>query len=416
MQYNNRRFPRLVVSIALIVIFACGGVRAADAATLYSFCSNFQSPLCLDGASPQSRLLQVGDDFYGTASAGGQAKYQYSPKSKAAYGTLFRISTTGAYQVLYTFCQQTYCDDGATPGNYLTRSSKDDIFGITQGGGKMGAGTIFKLTSGTQYSIVYRFCSRASCADGFQPVSVIFNGGGTLFGTTAAGGAHGAGAVFMITTANVFRVIYSFCSTAGCDDGITPGALVLGDDGNLYGTTAAGGKNQSGTVFRITQKGVLTTLHSFCAEARCADGESPSVALARGRDGNFYGVTTAGGTGFSGTAFRITPAGDWKLLHSFCAAQYCDDGASPADGLVVGKDGGLFGVAGSGGRFYHGLLFHLTPAGGYSVVYQFCGERGCFDGATPQAAPTIGMDGSLYGAALAGGEKYDVGAIYRLKP
>src|ERR1700735_478146 len=134
MRYNTNRL--LVVLLALIVagFLPSGRAHAASATTLYSFCSEFQSPSCLDGEAPRSRLLQVGDEFYGTTATGGLAKYQYSALAKAAYGTLFRVSPTGAFTQLYDFCQQTDCADGAGPGNYLTHGPSGEIYGVTLGG------------------------------------------------------------------------------------------------------------------------------------------------------------------------------------------------------------------------------------------------------------------------------------------
>jgi uncharacterized repeat protein (TIGR03803 family) len=109
--------------------------------------------------------------------------------------------------------------------------------------------------------------------------------------------------VFKITPAGVLTTLYSFCSVAKCADGSGPASeLIQATDGNLYGTTNAGGITNSnctggcGTIFKITTAGALTTLHSFCAQAHCVDGSHPSAALLQATDGNFYGSTSSGGT------------------------------------------------------------------------------------------------------------------------
>jgi uncharacterized repeat protein (TIGR03803 family) len=105
-------------------------------------------------------------------------------------------------------------------------------------------------------------------------------------------------------------VLYSF--GAGPSDGQNPsGALVLASDGNFYGTTLAGGtpnanckvSNGCGTLYSITPSGTETVLYSFGANA--SDGIGPSGALLEARDGNLYGTTTAGGTANAGTAFKL---------------------------------------------------------------------------------------------------------------
>src|SRR5258708_3073127 len=81
-------------------------------------------------------------------------------------------------------------------------------------------------------------------------------------------------------------------------------ALVQGTDGNLYGTADAGGAHGQGTVFKITPAGALTTLHSFCAQSNCTDGSTPYAGLVLGTDGNFYGTTAYGGAHGDGAVFK----------------------------------------------------------------------------------------------------------------
>ena len=205
-------------------------------------------------------------------------------------------------------------------------------------------------------------------------------------------------------------------ATANCGDGLLPGALILAKDGNFYGTTKAGGAHQAGTIFKMTPTGTLTTLYSFCPTKNCPDGKQPNAILVQGRDGNFYGTALLGGAHMEGTVFQMTPGGVFKTLYSFCAQAYCRDGSSPMDGLVRGTGGNLYGTTNQGGNFYHGVLFAITTAGRYTTVHDFCNERGCFDGASPQAAPIVGQDGNLYGAATAGGDKDNAGTVYKTMP
>src|ERR1700691_2388816 len=154
---------------------------------------------------------------------------------------------------------------------------------------------------------------------------------GNFYGTTMAAGGNlrkSEGTVFEITPSGRLVTLYSFCPIfPRCPDGDGPSGLVLGTDGNFYGTTASAGANQrqsmpGGTVFRITPQGQLTTLYSFCAEPSCLDGTIPLSWLVEGADGNFYGTTTAGGAGVCssqgcGTVFKITPSGKLTTPPSF---------------------------------------------------------------------------------------------------
>jgi len=167
-----------------------------------------------------------------------------------------------------------------------------------------------------------------------------------------------------------FTTLVNFDGTNGADPS---GTLIQANDGNFYGTTAAGG-NQNwpcgidgscGTVFRITTGGRLTTLYSFCPQYGCVDGDAPYGALVQATDGNFYGTTTGGGAG-SGTVFKITPAGALTTLYSFCSEPDCADGATPYAGLVQGTDGALYGTTRYGGGTSCvdcGTVFKITPGG-----------------------------------------------------
>jgi uncharacterized repeat protein (TIGR03803 family) len=135
-----------------------------------------------------------------------------------------------------------------------------------------------------------------------------------LYGTAADGGTttqcdFGCGTVFKITPAGKFTTLYNFCSQTNCVDGASPSeSLVLGTDGNFYGTTVAGGNSGGfGTIFKITPQGELTTLYDFCSQPNCADGSYPQAALIQATDGNFYGTATSGGgTSGSGSIFRFS--------------------------------------------------------------------------------------------------------------
>src|ERR1700691_3364256 len=158
---------------------------------------------------------------------------------------------------------------------------------------------------------------------GSGPLSPIVQGGdGNFYGTTGNGGVDGWGSVFKTSPQGTLTILHSFTY----DDGFLPfGALLLDQDGNFHGTTNEGGFSDTcvfgcGTLLQMTPAGVLTTLHRFCSTSNfCSDGALPIGQLVRGYDGNFYGVTHLDGAYLSGTVFRITPKGTLTTLYNFGA-------------------------------------------------------------------------------------------------
>jgi hypothetical protein len=160
-------------------------------------------------------------------------------------------------------------------------------------------------------------------------------------------------------------VLYSFCSQAGCADGKNPSAgLIMDASGNLYGTTNAGGNTSTsgGTVFQLTPDSTgtawtETVLHSFCSQTACGDGSFPTGDLIMDASGNLYGTTArGGGFGRQGLVFQLTPDSTgtvWTetVLYSFCRQTNCADGAGPIAGLLMDASGNLYGTTNTGGNF-----------------------------------------------------------------
>ena len=257
--------------------------------------------------------------------------------------------------------------------------------------------------------------------NGKFPANVLVQGSdGNIYGTTSNGGTNGSGTVFRVTPTGVLTTLYNFCSQSTCTDGSAgESGVVAASDGNFYGATYGGGANGNyGTVFKITPQGILTTLYSFCAQMGCTDGESPHSSLVEGSDGNFYGTTASGGAnGSYGTVFKITPQGELTTLYSFCAQMGCTDGANPEAGLAEGGDGNFYGTTlydGANGNY--GTVFKITPQGILTTLYSFCAQMGCTDGANPESALVAASDGNFYGTTEYGGSSGNYGTVFKISP
>ena len=194
-------------------------------------------------------------------------------------------------------------------------------------------------------------------------------------------------------------------------DGQSPdAALVQGSDGNFYGTTAFGAAHFRGTAFKIDATGNVTTLHSFSGSP--SDGAIPLAGLVQGTDGNFYGTTSSGGTFFQGTVFQMTPAGAVTVLHSFNGF-FGGGGAIPVAGLVQGSDGNFYGTTELGGAHFRGTVFKIDATGNLTTLHSFSGSPS--DGANPTAALAQGTDGNFYGTTASGGA-HSFGTVFQITP
>ncbi len=185
---------------------------------------------------------------------------------------MFKLSPSGAYTVLHNFCGLPLCSDGANPQAGLIADSKGNFYGTTVSGGASGGGVVFELSPSGTETVLYSFCSKPSCSDGYAPAfsGLIIDGSGNLYGTTIGGGAFGSnGTVFKVSPSGTETVLYSFCSKPSCTDGALPFTSLIADsNGNLYGTTFYGGVSGfcSGIVsgcgvgFKLTGTGFVTAV------------------------------------------------------------------------------------------------------------------------------------------------------------
>ncbi len=228
---------------------------------------------------------------------------------------------------------------------------------------------------------------------------------GNFYGTAYSGGNSGAcsggcGTVFKVTPGGALTTLHTFSNL----DGARPYAgLFLATDGNFYGTTSLGGTLGGGTVFKITPAGVLTSLYSFGGSG----GTIPYGGVVQGTDGNLYGTTYQGGTNGHGTIFKLTLSGSLTTLYNFAGT----DGGSVYAGLTLGTDGNFYGTTYQGGANNDGTVFQITPAGTLTTLYNFAGS----DGNQPYAALIQGSDGNFYGTTFLGGANGN-GTVFQITP
>ena len=440
---------------------------------LYDFCSQ-GGVYCTDGIKPFAGLIEdASGNLYGTTQGGGSTNSAACNSGSCGYGTVFKLTTSGSVftkTVLYNFCSQAYCTDGANPAAGVIEDASGNFYGTTVNGGTNLGGTVFRLTpsaNGYTESVLYNFCSQGggACTDGVNPqAGLIEDSSGNLYGTTWLGGTgvtlvnggYAYGTVFMLAPSGSgyrYSVLYNFCPTTSpgfCLDGAAPlGALIEDASGNLYGTTALGGAGTHalecngigcGTVFKLSPNSsgyVETVLHSFCSQGggNCTDGAYPyDASLIEDASGNFYGTTSAGGvnscdTPGCGTVFKLTPNGNGSYTESVLHSFDYTDGTSPDAGLIEDASGNLYGTTSNGGAGLSwrcqgcgsGTVFELSPSGsGYTetVLYNFCSQGGeaCTDGVMPMAGVIQDASGNLYGTTWEGGNGNDWGTVFKLSP
>ena len=354
--------------------------------------------------------VDAAGNVYGTTAGGG--KYRE--------GLAFRLEPSGLLTVLHEFVGGSA--DGAVPDSAPIQDAAGNLYGTTAQGGSASLGTVWKLTppasahAGWTETVLHSFVG--GTADGATPQARLLLGSdGTLYGTTAFGGATGMGTVFALAPDGAFALLHSFAG--GTSDGATPVAGLL-DDGasGFYGTTAAGGSGTSsgnGTVFHLVYSGGTwneTVLHFFAGAP--ADGAASFSQLVADANGTLYGTTSQGGTKNGGTAFSLTPAGAETVIANFIGHH----GRSPYAGVLFDANGRLLGTTYAGGTHNLGTIFLLAPSSAAptgwaeTVLWDFAGVP---DGKNPYATLTPGTAGDFVGTTYRGGSA-DRGTVFSIKP
>lgn len=373
----------MLLTVLVAATMLTGSALPAQAQTFTSLYS-FEGVNANEGSLPEGLVQGTDGNLYGVTRSGGNA-------GEISSGTFFKISTSGTLKLICTFYDAA-CREAQAPEN-LVLGANGSFYGVALDGEN------FRINNKGKLKVLYTNQNSISVA----PLVLASNK--DFYGVSKNSGTNDLGTVFKMTPAGKLTTLYSFCSVVQngiCLDGAQPTfPLVQGSDGNLYGTTSIGGSDGVnagyGTIFKITQAGVLTTLYSF-------PGFTPSSsALVEGADGNFYGTTSSGGSGTygaGGTFFRVTPSGSVTTLYNFCTLNHCADGSQPSN-LYLATDGNFYGIAWGSGANQQGTIFQFTPSGTLTTLYNFDGA----DGSGPNGGGTLmqATNGTFYGTMLEGG-------------
>ena len=348
-----------------------------------------------DGQMPCAATWQSLDGkLYGTTIYGGTN----------GYGTVFKLNTDGSdYKVIYNFSGDRR--EGTNPQADLVQDSDGVLYGTTT------VNSVFKVnTNGDGYAVLG---SGTGCSG-----TLVLGRDGALYGTSWDGGSNNVGTVFRLNTDGAgFTVLYNF-STNVFDGRYPYPGLIQATDGALYGSTALGGSNNAGTLFKLNANGDgYAVLHSFGSSG---DGRDPEAKLMQGRDGMLYGTTYGGGSNNVGMVFRLnTDGSNYVVLYSFTTTG--GQGRYPAPvALLQRTDGMLYGTTQSGGdsangcsRSPYATVFRLNTNGAdYAVLYRL-GYYYSVDGAGPCVGLMQGIDGAFYGTTMYGG-LYGNGILFQL--
>jgi uncharacterized repeat protein (TIGR03803 family) len=345
------------------------------------------------------------------------------------YGTLYKIDTAGNYTVLYDFQNGS---DGSGPG---APPLPPDAFGNMYGTADSGAGasgTMFQFIPGTSaFNLLVAFGTPADPTAGYDPMGLISDSSGNLYGFTRFGGDFGNGNVYEAPSGDLTNPTNLYSFTGNSDGGVPfDGTLLVDASGNLYGTTAFGGNTYNGNVYKLSPPSgggcpagsyqndsnwCEIVLYSFDAPT---DPQLPFNGVAMDASGNLYGAGVSGGINYNGGVWKLTPVSsepggvcpagsnqtagsNWceTVLHYF---QGGSDGSGPVAGVVLDSAGNLYGAAEQGGTDGYGTLYEISANGQFTVLYSFDGAD---DGGQPWGTPALSPSGyTLYGTAMGFGQ------------
>jgi uncharacterized repeat protein (TIGR03803 family) len=395
------------------------------------------------GSQPDTRpALGPGHTVYGMTYDGG----------KNGNGVIYRFDLQSyQYTVLHTFSAldaNGNNKDGATPGVALTRGPDDVFYGVASYGGNNGNGTIFKITTSGEFTVLHTFSAldaNAHNEDGANPLrSIVIGNDGNFYGTTRLGGQNTCGVMPFLNSCGVawvmdrwgnFGVLHQFAPTEG-----HAASLLQAQDGFFYGCAVwpaislpSGTPLPSGILYRLAPSGLFKVLYTFSqtdVNGDNIDGADCYEPLVETKPGVFYGAAYYGGANGTGVVFSysLSKPNVVEIVHDFSAVNAAgknSDGANPYARLTLGEDGTLYSTASYGGMNGNGVVYSIRPQGYFEVLHTFSATDpttgGNKDGATPDYGVVLGKDNSLIGIADYGGNGSSAGfynsggTLYQLK-
>ena len=335
-----------------------------------------------DGGNPKSGVvLDSSGNIYGTTTTGG---------SNAYYGVIYKLDATNQYTVLHNLSLR----DGEGWAGVI-RDPAGNIYGNTRD-------EIFELQPGGNYKRLYKFEATLNGTDPYA--GIIRDPDGNLYGTTYSGGVANQGVVYKLPVGGQYTVLYRFPDPNPTNGADPVGGLAADPEGNLYGTTFAGGISNIGTVYKQDASGHQTVLYNFM---NGTDGANPWAGVTLDGAGNLYGTTLYAGAAYAGNVFKLDAAGNETVLYTFTGGS---DGGIPFARVILDAAGNLYGTTSYGGAANVGVAYRLDSGGNETVLYSFTGGP---DGGHPSSALTLDKAGNLFGTTEYGGAA-NAGVVYKL--
>jgi uncharacterized repeat protein (TIGR03803 family) len=302
------------------------------------------------------------------------------------------VSTAQTVKDVYSFTANG--KSGAPAHVTLAQGRDGKLYGTSQGST---FGTVFTLQTSGAESDLFVFDN----TDGAGPSGgVILGTDGNFYGTTAGGGSAGLGVLYKISPSGLYTVLHEF--TGGSDGSFPVAAPIEASDGNFYGTTEFAANFVGATIYKYTPSGVFTTIDSFDN----ATVSSIAASLVQGTDGNLYGAGYYGGANNCGSIFKINRSGTLLRLFSF----FCGNGGANPIGLMQASDGNLYGTT-QGSKGNDSTVFKMDQRGKVTILHTFTGSR--IEGKFPEGGLVQATDGNLYGSTSLGGSG-DNGTLYQI--